>query len=450
MRYPQKSYTFLAAKKFGLTSQRVHSEIILSYLEIKEAACHVNFKSRRINAQKKRAILNSIRKIRKISANSTRWRNLFLTSIYQPGAGTALNMNVNDAIVLIAGRNQFLNANDDVNASQSSNDTYPTAVRLTAIKQVKELLTQLERSRASLTSLAKRDRKLIKAARTHLQDALPVSLSFQWSSYERSLEKCSKQISSSLSMLGELPIGGTAIGNGATTPLGFRAQCVRELRSLTKLRELRVAVHGGELQSSHLDLLILSQALECLALCIHRICSDLRLQSSGPRTGLHEIRLKKLVPGSSIMPGKTNPGALEALHQVVVRTLALGTEARWAESMGQLELNVMLPAWSSDLIHILNDWRQGLRLFQEQVLKGLAPDEETLTQNALQTEQWATLLSGKVSYQEIALWVEEARANHSNFLDWIETHNPKLSAWLWRQVAGKPGWQTKKKGSARL
>lgn len=153
-----------------------------------------------------------------------------------------------------------------------------------------------------------------------------------------------------------------------------------------------MAVHGGAL-------LILSQGLECLALRIHRICSDLRLQASGPKTGFHEIRLKKLVLGSSIMPGKTNPGALEALHQLVVCTLTLGTEARWSESMGQLELNVMLPAWSSDLIHIFNDWRQGLHFFREQVLNGLAPDEE-------------------------------ARAKDLNFLNWIKSHNPKLSAWL--------------------
>lgn len=452
MRYPKESYTHAATRVFRLTHQRIHPEIIFAYLEVKEAACCVNWKSGRISSQKKRAILNAIHQIRKIPVGSVRWKNLFLTTLYQPGAGTALNMNVNDAIVLIAGRTgrkdqkEVLHANDDVNASQSSNDTYPTAVRLAAIKAILTLQKDLRACRASLRRLAKRDRSLFKAARTHLQDALPISLSFQWASYDRSLEKCSVQFNSALNSLLELPVGGTAIGNGATTPKNFRSQTVRELRVLTQIKGLRTAVHGGELQSSHLDLLILSQSLECLALCMQRICSDLRLQASGPKTGLQEIQLLRLLPGSSIMPGKTNPGALEALHQLVIRTLALGAQARWAESMGQLELNVMLPAWSSDLISCLADWSQGVRFFRQQVLEKLIPNAGVLLQNALKTEQWATLLSSRVPYQEIAQWVKEARSQDLSFLEWLEKKDPQLSAWLWKQVDSQLGRARSERG----
>ena len=424
MRFPRDSYTSTERKIFQIGGPATPASLVHSYLDLKAACALANHGFGRLPRVKTRAIIEAIARLRRIQPGSRKWHSTFAIGGYQPGAGTALNMNVNEAIALLAG----LEPNDDVNASQSSNDTYPTAVRIAALRLIPSLETALDDCINRLNTLARKQRGILKPGRTHLQDAVPIDLSEQWLSHARTLEKCARWIHVAATGLRELPLGGTAVGTGTNAPRGFRRAAIAELARITGMRGLRPAIQGLELQASHLDLAALAGSLELLAVSLLRIGSDLRLQASGPRTGLGELKLPELLPGSSIMPGKINPGALECLHQFSLDAIALATQARWAESMGQFELNVMLPAFGPGLIHQLEAWPRALRLLSERVLAGVRIDRERMSQRVRDSEQWATLLTPRHGYAQVASWVRQARAAGMSFMDWLSREKPEISA----------------------
>lgn len=416
-------------------------------LDVKEAAARANERLGAAGPGTSARIIGAIRKIRGIPPGSARWARLFPIDRFQSGAGTSLNMNVNDAIALVdRSLAPPLRPNDDINRSQSSNDTYPTAVRIAAIRGVHALLAETLRVEKELRSRVPVFSKIQKTGRTHLQDAVPMSLGDQWRSYARTLQKVRGLIAKAALALHEVPLGGTAVGTGTNAPPGFGRQALIELRRTTGIHALRAGVDGVELQSSHLDLVRLAQDLALLSVSLHRIGGDLRLQASGPLAGLGELSLEPLVPGSSIMPGKTNPSGIERMHQVCIETLGLAHQALWAEAMGQLELNVMLPGWGAELIEHLETLTRCLAFLRTRVLAGITPVTETLERHARQTEQRAALLAPRYGYQRVAGWVREARTEGIPFLEWLGKRHPEIKV----SVGQEPKAQVpKRSGSVR-
>ena len=418
-RYPRNTQTARAITLFRISGQRVPPQLVAAYLQIKAACARANWDCGVLSTGHRNTVLRSISEIR---SDSQGWRALFPVDRFQAGAGTTLNMNVNEAIAQVA-RRRFgatLHPNDVVNRSQSTNDTYPTALRLALLGLLPELREAIAALGRSFGAKSREFAKIPKVGRTHLQDAVPMRLGQQFGSYARTIEKLEARLESARRGLIEIPLGGTAVGTGATTPRGFRAAALRHLKGESGLDGLRTPRDPFEIQASALDFVHYAQALEAIALELTRIGADLRLQASGPRTGIHELVLPTLLPGSSIMPGKSNPSGLEMLQQVLIEVLGLHQMTGWAAALGQLELNVMLPAIGPTLIESTQHLTRALLFTAEQVIVPLAPSREELERNWKSTEQWATLLSPEWGYDQVAEWVRAARASGEPFVDWVE------------------------------
>ena len=247
----------------------------------------------------------------------------FPIDVFQTGSGTSSNMNANEVIASIAAQNGVtVHPNDDVNMSQSSNDTFPTATHIAATEAaVRHLIPALEVLHEALVSKARQWRTVVKSGRTHLMDAVPVTLGQEFSGYARQIEAGIERVNGSLPRLGELAIGGTAVGTGLNAPDGFGAKVVEVLVNDTGLAELRTALNSFEAQAARDGLVEASGALRTIAVSLTKIANDIRWMGSGPLTGLGEIQLPDLQPGSSIMPGKVNPVLPEAVTQVAAQVV---------------------------------------------------------------------------------------------------------------------------------
>ena len=443
--FPKTSNTTKAVDLFQISGKKVPPQLIRSYLHVKAACAHANFRCGALSKAERDLILRSIAAIR---ADEPSWEKLFPIDPFQAGAGTTLNMNINEAICLVARRklkSDILHPNDSVNRSQSTNDTYPTVLRIALLAITPALLGALREIQGAFQRKAKEWATLPKAGRTHLQDAVPMHLGDQMGSYSRTFEKLSSQLSRASDTLREIPLGGSAVGNGMNTPPGFRAVALGYLKAETGLATLQQPRNPFEVQSSMLDVLSFAHALASIAIELQRVCSDLRLQASGPHTGIHEIEFPELIPGSSIMPGKTNPTGLEMTHQVAIDALGAHQMTLWSASMGQFELNVMLPAIAPRLLDTLQSLTQALGFLAKKVILPAKACEAHLRQNWHATEQWATLLAPKWGYDEVADWVRESRKAQMPFLAWLEKErNAQWRALISRHVQPESGRKKKR------
>lgn len=334
----------------------------------------------------------------------------FPIDVFQTGSGTSSNMNTNEVIASIAGANGVtVHPNDDVNMSQSSNDTFPTATHIAATEAAaRHLIPALQVLHDALAAKAAEWRTVVKSGRTHLMDAVPVTLGQEFSGYARQIGAGIERVQATLPRLGELAIGGTAVGTGLNAPYGFGAKVVEALVTETGLSELRTAVNSFEAQAARDGLVEASGALRTIAVSLTKIANDIRWMGSGPLTGLAEIALPDLQPGSSIMPGKVNPVLPEAVTQVAAQVVGNDAAIAFGGAGGAFELNVYIPMMARNLLESFTVLSNVSRLFAERCVAGLTANVEHLRELAESSPSIVTPLNSAIGYEEAAAVAKEA------------------------------------------
>src|SRR5262245_31913962 len=339
-----------------------------------------------------------------------RWDAEFPVDVFQTGSGTSSNMNANEVIATLASERlgAAVHPNDHVNASQSSNDVFPSAVQLAAAAAiVRELRPALEKLKRALERKARELERVVKAGRTHLMDATPVTLGQELGGYAAQLEQALERIDAALPRLGELPLGGTATGTGLNAPRGFADAVIARLRRRTKLPLAR-ARNAFAAQSARDALVEASAALRGLGVALFKIANDLRWMSSGPRAGLAEIELPALQPGSSIRPGKVNPVIPEAVMQVVARVLGHDATVAFAGTQGSFELNTFMPVMAHAVLDSIQLLARASELLAERCVAGIRANVERCRRYAESSPPLATALVRLVGYEVAAQVVHEA------------------------------------------
>ncbi|TCJ99863.1 class II fumarate hydratase [Nocardia alba] len=334
----------------------------------------------------------------------------FPIDVFQTGSGTSSNMNANEVIASIAARaGVSVHPNDDVNMSQSSNDTFPTATHLAATEAViTELVPALDHLRLALLDKSQQWRTVVKSGRTHLMDAVPVTLGQEFGGYTRQIAAGVERALATLPRLGELPIGGTAVGTGLNAPAGFGTKVVAELVRATGIDALREARDHFEAQAARDGLVEASGALRTIAVSLTKIANDIRWMGSGPLTGLGELQLPDLQPGSSIMPGKVNPVLPEAVTQVAVQVVGNDAAIAFGGASGAFELNVYIPVMARNLLESIRLLANVSRLFADKCVSGLVADEDHLRTLAESSPSIVTPLNSAIGYEEAAAVAKQA------------------------------------------
>jgi fumarate hydratase, class II len=336
----------------------------------------------------------------------------FPIDVFQTGSGTSSNMNTNEVIASIAARATppvQVHPNDDVNMSQSSNDTFPTATHIAATEAaVRHLIPALEVLHDALATKASEWHTVVKSGRTHLMDAVPVTLGQEFSGYARQVEAGIERVRATLPRLGELAIGGTAVGTGLNAPDGFGPKVVEALVDKTGLSELRTAKNSFEAQAARDGLVEASGALRTIAVSLTKIANDIRWMGSGPLTGLGEIQLPDLQPGSSIMPGKVNPVLPEAVTQVAAQVIGNDAAVAWGGASGAFELNVYIPMMARNVLESFKLLTNVSKLFAERCIVGLQAHVEHLRELAESSPSIVTPLNSAIGYEEAAAVAKQA------------------------------------------
>jgi fumarate hydratase class II len=338
----------------------------------------------------------------------------FPIDVFQTGSGTSSNMNTNEVIASIAkAAGVEVHPNDHVNMSQSSNDTFPTATHVAATEAVvSDLIPALDHLRLALLAKSEEWREVVKSGRTHLMDAVPVTLGQEFGGYARQVEAGMERLTATLPRVGELPIGGTAVGTGLNAPAGFGTKVVAELRNLTDVDALALAKDNFEAQAARDGLVELSGQLKTVAVSLTKIANDVRWMGSGPLTGLGEIHLPDLQPGSSIMPGKVNPVLPEAVTQVAAQVIGNDAAVTWGGGNGAFELNVYIPMMARNVLESLKLLANVSRIFADRCISGLTANTEHLKTLAESSPSIVTPLNSAIGYEEAAAVAKQALKEH--------------------------------------
>lgn len=405
--------TARALHNFRITGRTAAPELIRAYLRLKRAAAVANQAAKAITPKQARLIQAAIDDL--LARDESEWPAIFPVDPLQAGAGTSQNMGVNEVVANLAnlqaggkiGEYAHVHPNDHVNRSQSTNDSYPTAMRLALLDASRELPREIDRLARALDKKARAWRKLPKSGRTHLQDAVPMTAGEEFGGYARSVAQAVAWIERGRAAVALLGIGGSAVGNGVNVPRGYPARMVRELARLTgeKLRLSDNLVYSMQSQAAILEY---SSMLRLYAIEMTRICNDLRLLASGPLTGLGEIKLPEVQPGSSIMPGKVNPSILEMANQAWYAVLGHDQTTAFCVQAGQLELNVMMPMMADAQLQATRLAVQATRTLRELCVEGIEPQAARMRRYFESTPQIATALTPRLGYRETAALVHEA------------------------------------------
>ena len=349
----------------------------------------------------------------------------FPIDVFQTGSGTSSNMNANEVIATLATRSgagsTTVHPNDHVNASQSSNDVFPTTIHLAAAEAiVRDVVPALDHLGAVLNRKAQEWRHVVKAGRTHLMDAVPITVGQEAGGWASQCGHGTERLRATLPRLAELPIGGTAVGTGINTPEGFGGRVVEQLREATGIPELSEARDHIEAQGARDGLVEASGALRTVAVSLYKIANDIRWMSSGPSTGLAEIRIPDLQPGSSIMPGKVNPVICEATMMVAAQVMGNDATVAFSGSQGNLELNVMMPVMGYNVLESARLLAAAARLLADRVLEGTEPDEETCRRYAESSSAIVTPLNRLIGYEEAAKIAKQAMKERRTIREVIE------------------------------
>jgi fumarate hydratase class II len=411
--------TARAVENFPISGLRAHPAFVDATVRVKLAAARVNGRLKLLPARKAKAIERAAREVL-----SGRWRDQFVVDVYQAGAGTSHNMNVNEvlgnrACELLGGRRGdkgLVDPNDHVNMAQSTNDVVPTAMRLAALELAPAAVEALRNLADTFGAKARDWEGIVKSGRTHLMDATPIRLGQEVSGWSAALQLAAARILNTLPEMGALGIGGTAVGTGLNADPRYPRLMVEELARLTGA-PLVLAPNPFYAMQSLAPFAALSGTLRVAALELLRIGGDVRLLGSGPNTGLGELRLPPVQPGSSIMPGKVNPSMAEMLAMVSYQLIGLDAAIAAACAGGQLELNVMMPVVAFDLCHALGILAAAVRAFDERCAQGLEADEARCRHHAERTVSLATALAPRIGYAAAAEIVKESVRSGRSIVD---------------------------------
>ncbi|PYQ14141.1 MAG: aspartate ammonia-lyase [Acidobacteria bacterium] len=402
--------TVRALENFPISGMRAHPALITAHATLKKAAALTNRELGNLDPKIAVAVIQAADELLEGGL-----RDQIVVDVFQAGAGVSFNMNCNEvianrAIELLGGRRgdyQLVHPNDHVNMAQSTNDTFPTSLRLSSLTMIRELDPVLERLEKAFAAKGREFDGIVKSGRTHLQDAVPVRLGQEFAAYAVTVGRCRGRILACRETLSEIGIGGTAVGTGINTHPEYRARMVAHLSKLTG-HDLRNSPDMREAMQSQFPLADLSSALKLLALELIRIANDLRLLSSGPRTGLAEIQLPAVQPGSSIMPGKVNPVMPEVLNMVAFQVVGNDLTVALAVQAGQLELNVMMPAMIYTVLQSMEILKNTLEVFRTRCLEGITADAARCERYALDSVGIATALNRHLGYAAAAEVAKES------------------------------------------
>ena len=395
--------TARAIANFAISGRGPDKDFVRAHVQIKLAAARANCQPGWLESQKCDAIVAACEKIL-----AGEYSDQFVVDRFQAGAGTSHNMNSNEVIANLAnvalgfekGSYVPVNPNDDVNMGQSTNDTIPTAIRLAVLAKLPRLVLAVQAMAQEFDRIAVREQDTVKSARTHLQDAVPTTIGQEFAAYAWTLNRCAASLLALRPALCETGLGGSAAGTGLNTAPNYATRVAAELAELTG-EPIRAGQLVAQMQSMN-DLARLSGEIRNLALELTRISNDLRLLASGPRTGLGEIQLPAVQPGSSIMPGKVNPVMFEMLNQVCFQILGQDVAVSYMVQAGQMELNVMMPALGSALFDAMDWLTHAIDAATEKNLKGLVVHRERCAYFIHQSVALATLLNTRIGYAQAA------------------------------------------------
>ncbi|MEX0169303.1 class II fumarate hydratase [Streptomyces sp. LMG1-1-1.1] len=396
-----RAQTQRAVENFPISGQRLERTHIEALARIKAAAAKVNAALGVIDGDRAEAIASAADEVAE-----GRWDEHFPVDVFQTGSGTSSNMNANEVIATLATERlpegREVHPNDHVNASQSSNDVFPSSIHIAATAAVThDLIPALDHLAAALERKSAEFATVVKSGRTHLMDATPVTLGQEFGGYAAQVRYGAERLRTALPRLAELPLGGTAVGTGINTPAGFSAAVIAEVARATGL-PLTEARDHFEAQGARDGLVETSGQLRTLAVSLTKIANDLRWMASGPRTGLAEINLPDLQPGSSIMPGKVNPVIPEAVLMVAAQVTGNDTTVAVAGAAGNFELNVMLPVMAKNLLESVRLLANASRLLADRTVDGITANAERAREYAESSPSVVTPLNKYIGYEEAA------------------------------------------------
>ncbi|MFD7033862.1 class II fumarate hydratase [Streptomyces sp. NPDC059917] len=402
-----RAQTQRAVENFPVSGQRLERAHIAALARVKSAAAKVNAELGVLDADVADAIRSAAAEVAE-----GRWDAHFPVDVFQTGSGTSSNMNANEVIATLATERlgREVHPNDHVNASQSSNDVFPSSIHIAATAAVTgELVPALEHLAAALERKSDEFAGVVKAGRTHLMDATPVTLGQEFGGYAAQVRYGVERLRAALPRLAELPLGGTAVGTGINTPPGFSAAVIAEVAADTGL-PLTEARNHFEAQGARDALVETSGMLRTIAVSLTKIANDLRWMASGPRTGLAEINLPDLQPGSSIMPGKVNPVVAEAVLMVAAQVTGNDTTVAVAGAAGNFELNVMLPVMARNLLESIRLLGSASRLLADRTIDGITANAARAREYAESSPSVVTPLNRYIGYEEAAKVAKKALA----------------------------------------
>ena len=394
-----RAQTQRAVDNFPISGRGLENAQIRALGLLKAACAQVNKDSGKLDADKADAIISAATEIAEGKHN-----NAFPIDVFQTGSGTSSNMNTNEVIASLAHQNGVeIHPNDHVNMGQSSNDTFPTATHVAATEAaVNDLIPGLKVLHESLSKKSKEFVDVVKAGRTHLMDATPVTLGQEFGGYARQVELAIERVEATLPRLGELAIGGTATGTGLNTSADFGAKVTEELKNLTGVQELKEAENHFEAQAARDGLVEFSGAMRSIAVSLNKIANDLRMMGSGPLTGLSEIHLKDLQPGSSIMPGKVNPVIPEAVTMVAGQVVGNDAAVAFGGAQGHFELNVFIPMMARNVLESARLLANASRVFADKCIDHIEANEERMKHFAESSTSIVTPLNSAIGYENAA------------------------------------------------
>ncbi|MET7366748.1 class II fumarate hydratase [Streptomyces sp. NPDC005566] len=394
-----RAQTQRAVENFPISGQRLERAHIEALARIKAAAAKVNAELKVLDPEIAQAIQEASAEV-----VTGQWDEHFPIDVFQTGSGTSSNMNTNEVVATLATERlgREVHPNDHVNASQSSNDVFPSSIHIAATAAVTaDLIPALEHLAVSLERKSAEFAEVVKSGRTHLMDATPVTLGQEFGGYAAQIRYGVERLRASLPRLAELPLGGTAVGTGINTPPGFSAAVIAEVARTTGL-PLTEARNHFEAQGARDGLVEMSGQLRTVAVSLTKISNDLRWMASGPRTGLAEISLPDLQPGSSIMPGKVNPVVPEAVLMVAAQVTGNDATVAAAGAAGNFELNVMLPVIARNLLESVRLLANASRLLADRTVDGITANVERARQYAESSPSVVTPLNKYIGYEEAA------------------------------------------------
>jgi aspartate ammonia-lyase len=409
-------FTARAINQYKVTGQKAHINLIRAFVMIKRSAALANRELKALDAEKARAIVKACDEIL-----SGKLLDQFVVEAINSGAGTAFNMNTNEVIANRAleilgkkkGSYETISPNDHVNMSQSSNDTFPTAMHVAILLNMEETVTSLDKLITSLQRKAKKFSGIAKIGRTHLMDAIPVTLGAEFEQYAYSLRQARAMLVQSMDGLRYVGLGGTAVGTGANAPKGYRQLAIKNLSKISGL-DLKPSPNMFYSLQSKLDVASCSSALRNLAIELNKMANDIRLMASGPTAGLAEILIPAVHAGSSIMPGKVNPSLAECLNMVCFNVIGNDVSVAMAAQAGQFELNVMLPGMLKCMLDSTDMLKNFLPIFATNMVDGIEANKERLESYIEKSPVLVTLLNPYIGYLKAAeIYKESLKSNKS-------------------------------------